>query len=146
MANGKVEIIGLDKLQRMLATLAPELKPPVLREIARKPAQRAASIARNLFPYGSTDKTTRSIGTLKVKNSKQTFVQVGFRGRSKGYIFISKDVIHRKNRGSIKGTPWLFHRAGDLIGSIGKSELKADISKVIARHFRKSGYRPTMRL
>jgi hypothetical protein len=146
MPNGKVEIVGLEKLQKMLNTLAPELKPPILREIARKPAQRAAAIARKIFPYGDKGGTVRSIGTLKVKNGKQTFVQVGFRGKSKGYIFISKDIISRRNRGTIKGTPWLFHRAGDLINASGKTEMKADISKVIARHFRKSGYKPTMRL
>ena len=143
---GKVEIQGLDQLKRALTSLPQNMQAPVLRDIARKPAAKAAGIARRLFPYGSTGKTARTIGTLKVKNSKQPFVEVGFRGRSLGYIYVSKSVINRKKRGSIKGTPWLFHRSGDMISGETTRELRADLGKVIARHFRKYGYTPRIGL
>ncbi len=138
---GNVEIQGLDTLKLALRSLPENLRPAVLRDIARKPASKAASVSRQLFPYGDSGKTARTIGTLKVKNSKQTFVEVGFRGRSLGYIYVSKNVISRDKRGTIKGTPWLFKRAGTMLGT---RELKTDVSKVIGKHFRKYGYKPAL--
>lgn len=141
-----VEIQGLEQLKRALSSLPQEMKAPVLRDISRTPAAKAASIARKLFPYGSSGKTVRTIGVLKVKNTRQTFVEVGFRGRSLGYIYISKSVIQRKKRGSVKGTPWLFHRSGDMIAGEATRGLRTDLGKVMARHFKKFGYAPRMRL
>jgi len=143
MANN-VEIIGLDNLKAALNRSIPaELRPGILRAIATKPAQRGAAIARALFPYGNTGRTVRTIGVIKVKNPKQPYVEVGFRGQSLGYIYISAPVINRKKRGSVKGTPWLFGRAGDQIKSSGKSEMKVDMSRAIAKALKKHGY--TMR-
>jgi hypothetical protein len=141
MAQGQVEIIGLENLKAALTRSIPaELRPALLRAIATKPAQRAAAIARALFPYGSTGRTVRTIGVMKVKNAKQPYVEVGFRGQSLGYIYVSKAVITRKKRGSVKGTPWLFHRAGDRIEGTGKNEMKVDISRAIAKSLKKHGY------
>jgi hypothetical protein len=143
---GKVEIQGLDQLKRALTSLPQNMQAPILRDISRTPAAKAASIARKLFPYGNSGKTARTIGTLKVKNAKQTFMEVGFRGRSLGYIYISKNVISRKKRGSVKGTPWLFHRSGDMITAEGTRQMRMDLGKVMARHFKKFGYAPRMSL
>lgn len=142
----KVEIQGLDKLKAALKTLPQEMRAATLRDIARKPAAVAAGQARKLFPYGSSGKTVRTIGTLKVKDNRQTYVQVGFRGRSLGYIYISKNVIQRNKRGSIKGTPWLFHRAGDMVTAEGTRMLRTDLGKVMARHLKKFGYQPRISL
>lgn len=136
----KVEIIGLDKLQRALRGLPVEVRAPVLRDIARKPAGRAASLARQLFPYGDSGATIRTIGVTKVRDQRQTFVEVGFRGRSLGYIYISGSTIHRRLRGTIKGTPWLFERAGNMLKGSLKKDLNIDLSKVIARYLRRYGY------
>lgn len=142
----KVEIVGLDKLKRALVSIPQDMRAPILRDIARKPASQAAGIARRLFPYGNTGKTVRTIGVLKVKNGRQPYVEVGFRGRSLGYIYISKSTIQRAKRGTIKGTPWLFHRSGDMIMSSAKRQMKVELGGVIARHLRKYGYSPRMRL
>lgn len=136
-----VEIQGLDTLKMALRSLPEKLHAPVLRDISRKPATKAAGISRQLFPYGDSGKTARTIGVLKVKNSKQTFVEVGFRGRSLGFIYISKNVISRTNRGTVTGTPWLFKRAGQMLGT---RELKTDIGRVIGRHFRRYGYKTAL--
>ena len=141
MAQGKVEILGLENLKAALTRSIPaELRPGLLRAIATKPAQRAAAIARALFPYGASGRTVRTIGVIKVKNAKQPYVEVGFRGQSLGYIYVSKSVIQRAKRGTIQGTPWLFHRAGDRIEAPGKQEMKVDMSRAIAKALKKHGY------
>lgn len=143
MATRNVEILGLDKLKRALAGMPEATRAPILRSIARRPASKAASVARQLFPYGDTGVTVRTIGTLKTRDPRQTFVEVGFKGRSLGYIYISKEVITREGRGSVKGTPWLFDRAGQVIRNAAKTEMKIDISRVMARYLKRYGY--TMR-
>jgi hypothetical protein len=136
----QVEIQGLDKLKRALTGLPRELRAPVLREIAKKPAAKAASIARRMFPYGDTGATVKTIGVLKVKHPDQTYVSVGFRGRSLGYIYISAPTITRHKRGTIKGTPWLFDRAGEAMRATGMREMKIDLSRAMARYLRRFGY------
>jgi hypothetical protein len=137
----KVEIIGLGKLREALSKGLPsDMTPYVLREIARKPALSASRVARDLMPIGETGATSRTIGVRKVNNNKQTFVEVGFRGRSLGHIYISGDTITRKGRGSVKGFPWLFVRTGSAVKVSGTAELKMDMSKLIARGLKKRGY------
>ena len=143
---GKVEIQGMEQLKRALTSLPKEMRAPILRDVARTPAAKAASIARKLFPYGDTGKTVRTIGILKVKNPMQTFLEIGFSGRTFGYIYVSRNIISRQNRGSIKGTPWLFHRAGEMITAEGTRQMRMDLGKVMARHFKKFGYAPRMSL
>lgn len=138
----KIEIQGLERLKGMLNGLRAEMRPAVLREIARKPATKAAGIARNLQPIGATGATARTIGIMKVKNAKWTFVEVGYRGRSLGNIYLSAPTITRQNRGTIKGFPWLFKRAGENLMTSGKIELKTDMSKFMGRIMRRHGYRP----
>jgi hypothetical protein len=137
----RVEIIGLDKLRNALSRGLPsDMTPFVLREIARKPAQSASKVARDFMPIGDTGATGRTIGVRKVNNAKQTFVEVGFRGRSLGHIYISGETITRSKRGTVKGFPWLFRRTGESVKISGKAELKADMSKLIARGLKKRGY------
>lgn len=140
--SGKVEIQGLDNLKAALKSLPPSMQPAILRAIATKPAQRASALARALFPYGDTGRTARTIGVIKVKNPKQPYVEVGFRGQSLGYIYISGPQINREKRGSIKGVPWLFHRSGDQMEGTITRELKVDLSRKIAQQFKKYGYSP----
>lgn len=137
MAN--IEIKGLDKVKSVLASVNDDLRPIILRDIARKPAQKASSIARNLQPIGDTGQTARTIGILKVKNSKQPFVEVGYRGRSLGHIYTSGERIVRHLRGVVKGFPNLFHNAGALIQGNAKGEMKADITKAFVKAFKKRG-------
>ena len=138
----KIEIQGLDKLKSALKSLPRDLQPMILRDIARKPAQRAAQVARQLQPIGDSGATGRTIGVRKVSNPRQTYVEVGYRGRSLGHIYMSGPTITRSKRGSVKGFPWLFKTTGEQVRASGKSMLKADLSKVIGRSLRKRGYRP----
>ena len=138
----KIEIQGLDRLKAALRSLPKDLQPAVLRDIARKPAMRASAVARQLQPIGDTGATGRTIGVRKVSNPRQTFVEVGYRGRSLGHIYMSGPTITRRKRGTVKGFPWLFKVTGEQTRASGKSMLKADISKVIGRSLRRKGYRP----
>lgn len=135
----KVEILGLDRLKGVLNALPNDMRPYLLRDLARKPANRASGIARQLQPIGDTGATAKTIGVIKVKNSKQPFVEVGYRGRSLGHIYISGERISRKNRGTVKGFPWLFKKTGDQIGSSARAEMKADVTKVFVRAFKNRG-------
>lgn len=136
-----IEIKGLDKLQLALRQLPEELRPIVLRDIARKPAQQAAKIARDLQPIGATGATARTIGILRVRNPKFSFVEVGYRGRSLGHIYTSALRIVRRLRGFVAGFPWLFKRSGERMQSTARAELKVDFSRVVGRYFRRKGYR-----
>jgi hypothetical protein len=135
----KVEIVGLDKLKMVFGSMREEMRPYVLRDLARKPATRAASIARTLQPIGDTGATAKTIGVLRVKDNRQPYVEVDYRGRSLGHIYTSGQTITRKNRGTIKGFPKLFTRAGDQIKERGKAEMERDVTKVFVRAFRNRG-------
>lgn len=137
MAN--VEIQGLDKLKTVLNALPEDFRPYLLRDLARKPANRATSAARQLQPIGDTGTMAKTIGVLRVKNQKQPFVEVGYRGQSLGHIYTSGERITRKKRGTVKGFPWLFTKAGLQIGNSARAEMKADVTKVFVRAFKRRG-------
>ena len=138
----KIEIQGLDRLRGALKSLPKDLQPRILQDIARKPAMRASAIARTLQPIGDTGATGRTIGIRKIRSPRQTFVEVGYRGRSLGHIYMSGPTITRNKRGTIKGFPFLFKRTGEQVRASGRMSLKADLSKVIGRSLRRRGYRP----
>jgi len=138
----KIEIQGLDRLRGALKSLPKDLQPAILRDIARKPAMRASAVARSLQPIGDRGVTARTIGVLKTKNPRHTFVDVGYRGRSLGHIYMSGPTISRNKRGTVKGFPWLFKNTGEQVRTSGRASLKADISKIIGRSLRRRGYRP----
>lgn len=137
MAN--IEILGLDKLKDTIRNVVPtEMRPMLLRELSRKPATKAANIARQLLPIGDTGKTAKTIGILKIRNPKDTWVEVGFRGRSLGHIYMSGNIITRRKRGQVKGFPWLFRKTGAESMSL-RGDMKVDITKVFVRAFKKRG-------
>lgn len=134
-----VEILGLDKLKRAIKDVVPsDMRPMVLREIAKKPAMKAANVARQLLPIGDTGATARTIGIMKVRNPRWTFVEVGFRGRSLGHIYMSGTVIRRRKRGSVKGFPWLFEKTGQSAQGF-KGDMKVDVTKLFVRAFKRRG-------
>ena len=135
-----VEIQGLDRLNAVFKNMPNEMRPYVLRAIATKPAQRAALRARQLQPIGNSGVTARTIGIRRVKNTSQPFVEVGYRGRSLGHIFASRDRITRFKRGTIKGFPWIFKRAGQELGDSMRKEMNVDLTKVFVRGFKKYGF------
>lgn len=136
----KVEIQGLEKLKQVLRAIPDDMRPSVLREIAKKPASRAASISRQMQPIGDSGATAKTIGMLRVRSQRQPYQEVGYRGRSLGHIYTSGTTISRRGRGVIKGFPWLFRKAGDTIASSAKAEMKADLTKLFIRSFKKRGY------
>jgi hypothetical protein len=145
MVQPKIEIQGLQDFNRFLQTQVPdEVRPMIIRNIARKPALKAVQEARRLQPIGDTGVTARTIGILKVRDQKQTWVEVGYKGRSLGHIFTTpkKQVqwVVRQKRGRIKTFMWLFQRAGDNIQGIAMRDMKNDITNVLVRAFKRSGF------
>ena len=136
-----IEILGLEKLKTALSAMPEEMRPYVLREISRGPAQKAVVEARRLQPIGETGQTARTIGILRVKNPRQTWVEVSYKGRSLGHIYTSAESITRRGRGTIKGFPSIFKEAGENIRSGAVIEMKKDLTKVFVRGMKKFGYR-----
>lgn len=138
-----VEIQGLDKLQETFRMLPSELRPVILQAVARKAATPIVREARHLVPQ-DTGKTAKSVGVLRVRNRMQPYVEVGFKGKSLGYIYLTgaKNRHTKKGayRGDIEKIPNPFHRAADHVGENVKKEMNLDLSKVIARALRKRGY------
>lgn len=145
MVQPKIEIQGLAEFNRFLQTQVPnEVRPMIIRNIARRPALKAVQEARRLQPIGETGITARTIGILKVRDQKQTWVEVGYKGRSLGHIFTTpkKQIqwVVRRKRGRIKTFMWLFQRAGDNIQGIARRDMKNDITNVLVRAFKRSGF------
>ena len=135
MANN-IEITGIDDIRRALNSLPESVRPYVLRQIAQKPAQRAVVEARRLQPIGETGATTRRIGILRIKYSNQTVVEVAYKG-GLGNIYTSAETISRSGRGSVKGFPTLFKKAGENIRSVAESEMKVDVTAVMVRSMKR---------
>eukprot|EP00919_Chromeraceae_sp_WS-2016_P068471 GHVR01162162.1.p1 GENE.GHVR01162162.1~~GHVR01162162.1.p1 ORF type:complete len:142 (-),score=10.42 GHVR01162162.1:180-605(-) len=140
MAN--IEIVGVDKFRFALGSLPGECRPVVCRQVANKPAQYAAAEARRMQPIGSTGKTARTIGILRVRNAQQPYVEVNYKGRSLGHIYTSGTTITRSGRGSVKGFPNIFHRAGDNVRGKAQREMKVDMTNILVRALKKYGYSP----
>jgi hypothetical protein len=131
-----IEIKGLDELIKGLENVPKEVTPSVIRNIARKPANKVVSAARKLFPYKDTGRTKRSFGILRVVDRMQKFVEVGVKGRSLAWIFMLGASDREKASGA---------RTGDIkpIGNIledaaGQStevtaEISVDLTRVIEK-------------
>lgn len=91
-------------------------------------------------PIGDSGRTASTIGILRVANPMQTWVEVGYKGRSLGHIYTSKSLIVRYKRGTLKGFPWIFQRAGDNIQGEAVNDMGKDITNILVRAFRKRGY------
>lgn len=141
MVNPKIEIQGLSEFNQFLRhSLPDEVRPMVIRGIARRPALKAVQEARRLQPIGDTGQTARTIGILRVRNPRQTWVEVGYKGRSLGHIYTSRPLIVRHKRGTLKGFPWIFQRAGDNIQDVARNDMKQDITNIMVRAFRRRGF------
>lgn len=148
MIQPKIEIQGLSEFNRFLSTTVPnEVRPSIIRGIARKPALKAVHEARRLQPVGDTGQMARTIGILRVKDPRQTWVEVGYKGRSKGHIFTTpkKQLLvvrhtRKKDRWKINTFMWLFERAGQNISSVARNDIKSDITNILVRAFRRRGF------
>lgn len=141
----KIEIVGLKDLTKCLEHLPQEVNASGIRNVARKPANKIVSLARKLFTYKDTGVTKKSFGILKVKDQKQTFLEIGVKGRSLAWIFM----LGAKNRqkksgagtGDIAPIGNVIQKAAGDIGKSGLSEMEVDLTKAIAKAVRKYGFR-----
>ncbi len=136
----KIEIMGVDRFRTALNSLPSEVRPLILRQVATKPAQRAAAVARRLQPIGETGRTARTIGIMKVRNGNQPYVEVNYKGRSLGHIYTSGETITRTKRGTVKGFPNIFHKAGGEIRTSAMREMNVDVTRILVRGLKKFGY------
>jgi hypothetical protein len=138
-----VELIGLDKLKDTFKQLPKELRPILIQNVARKVSTPIVREARHLVPQ-LTGRTAKSIGVLKVKNKMQPYVEVGFKGKSLGFIYLVGAPMRKKksgaSTGSIQRIPNPFHRAADRVGAGVKREFNADIGRVIGKYLKRRGY------
>lgn len=137
----KIEIQGLKELQNALKGLPRELEASVVRNVARKPANKIVSLARKMFPHKNTGATKRSFGILKVKDAAQRFLEIGIKGRSLAWIFMLGSRPREKKSGaktgSISPVGNLVQEAAGNLGSSVTKEMSVDLTKVIARGLRR---------
>ena len=96
----KIEIVGLEPLTKALKNLPQEVEASVIRNVARKPANKIVSLARKLFPVKRTGVTKRTFGILKVKDRKQRFLEIGIKGKSLAWIFMQCAFGREKKSGA----------------------------------------------
>ena len=133
-----IEIQGMDELVKMLDGMDKELSASVIRNVARKPANRVVAAARRLFPYRKSGATKRTFGILKINNKGQRFLEVGVKGRSLAWIFMSgaKNRKHKKTgkqTGDIKPIGNILWDAASQSQEATK-EIATDINKVISKY------------
>lgn len=132
-----IEIQGLEPLTKALRNLPQEVEASVIRNVARKPANKIVSLARKLFTVKVTGVTKRSFGILKVKDKKQRFLEIGVKGKSLAWIFMQGAFGRRKKSGASTGDIEpignVFQKAAGSLGDTSMKEMSVDISKVIAK-------------
>lgn len=140
--NG-IEIVGLENLRKAFEGMPKEVEATAIRAIARKPAARIVTLARKLFKFKKSGFTKRSFAILKVQNLKQMFVEVGIKGRSLAWIFMQGAWSREKKSGASTGdiTPIgnVIQEAAGSLESTVKKEMSVNISKVIAKAWRRYG-------
>jgi hypothetical protein len=137
-----IQIEGLEELQKAFKGLPAELEASVIRNVARKPANRIVSLARQMFTPKDTGKTKRSIAILRVKDLKQRFIEIGIKGRSLAYIYFFGGGERYKystgtSTGKIKPTGNVVEKAADQLASSITKEFQVDITKVIEKGLKK---------
>jgi hypothetical protein len=144
MAKGvdKIEIVGMDELLKAFKHLPEEVNASVIRNVARKPANKIVSQARKLFKYKDTGATKRSFGILKVKDLKQKFLEIGIKGRSLAYIYLFGDGSDRQKKsgastGSIDPTGNVVQEAAEKVGNSATKDMEVDLSKTIQKALRR---------
>lgn len=137
MPKNNIEIQGLDQLVKALSGLPKEVGPSVVRNIARKPANRIVSAIRKLFPFKKTGATKRTFGIKRVKDRLQMFLEVGIKGRSLAPIFIMGAKDRKKKSGAETGD---IPAIGNIVKEGAENALGADkeLQIDIARHIEKS--------
>lgn len=138
--NG-IQIEGLNELMSAFENMPKELGPSVIRNISRKPANRVVSAVRKIFPYKKTGKTKRSFGILKVKDKFQKFLEIGVKGRSLAWIFMSGAYSRKtkkgKETGDINPIGNLLPKAAEMVATQASKEIVVDINKVIGKTFKR---------
>ena len=134
-----VELVGLKELQTAFKMVPEEVNASVIRNIARKPANKIIAKARELVDYLTpvTD-GKKQIGVLRVKNVKQKFIEIGIKGKSWLYVFMfSKGQERHKDSGAstgvIKPVGNLIQEAAGQVDSEVLKEMQVDITKTIAK-------------
>lgn len=143
-----IEIEGLDELRILFKKMPEEVDASVVRNIARKPANKIVSLARKLFTRKDSGASKRSIGILKVKNLKQKFLEIGIKGRSLAYIWMFWKGIerHKESTGASTGelkVPLgnVVQEAAGQLQSETMREMKIDITKTLAKAVKRYGKR-----
>ena len=136
-----IEIQGLNELMRAFDNVPKEVGPSVIRNVARKPANRVVAIARKLFPFKDTGTTKRSFGILKVSDKMQKFLEVGVKGRSLAWIFMSGASNRQKESGAstgdIRPIGNILFDAAEQASGVQKELQQVELSKVIAKAFKR---------
>jgi hypothetical protein len=141
-----IEIQGLEEVKRALSEVPGALNASATRNIVRKPANKIAAFARKLFTVKDTGKSKRSLKILKVRDKKQTFLEIGVSGRSLAWIFMLGAKDRQKTSGASTGDIQpignVIKEAGDKMRSetlemIAK-DCKAVIEKVLKKYLRGS--------
>lgn len=137
-----IQLEGLEPLMKAFHKLPDDVGPSVIRNIARKPANRLVSMARKLFTVKDTGVTKRTIGVLKVKDRKQKVLEIGVKGRSLAWIFMLGAFGRKKkstgqDTGDIKPIGNVLFKAADRLETTVTKEIAVDANKIIARSLRK---------
>jgi hypothetical protein len=137
-----IEIQGLIELRKAFENVPKEVEASVIRNIARKPANKIVALARKKFKFKKSGITKRSFGVLRVKDRKQKFLEVGIKGRSLAWIFM-QGASNRKKKstgaktGDIKPLGNLIQEAAGSLGSSITREMSVDLTKTIAKAIKK---------
>jgi hypothetical protein len=140
--TSKIEIEGLGPLLKSLGGLQNELAPTIIRNVARKPANKIVSLARKMFTPKETGTTKRTFGILKVRDKAQKFLEIGIKGRSLAWIFMLGATSRTKksngaNTGDIQSIGNVIQEAAGSLGSGVMKEMSVDLNKVIAKGIKK---------
>lgn len=133
-----IEIVGLEPLLKSLGSLENELAPTIIRNVARKPANKIVSLARKYFTIKDTGVTKRTFAILPVKDRTQRFLEVGIKGRSLAWIFMLGAYDRKKKStgaetGDIKPIGNVIFKAADNLDSTVTKEMAVNLNKVIAK-------------
>lgn len=137
-----IEIEGIAELRKAFSNVPKEVEASVIRNIARKPANRIVSMARKLFKFKKSGFTKRSFGVLKVRDAKQKFLEVGIKGRSLAWIFMQGAYSRKKKStgaetGDIAPIGNVIQDAAGNLGSSVTKEMSIDLTKTIAKAIKK---------
>lgn len=137
-----IEVDGIKELSAAFSHLPEEVNASVIRNIARKPANKIVSLARKKFKFKKSGMTKRSFGVLKVRDRRQKFLEVGIKGRSLAWIFMQGAYDRKKKTtgsktGDIKPIGNVIQEAAGSLDTMIMKEMSVDLTKVIAKAIKK---------